>query len=69
MKTKLILALAALLCGCASNESPISCVSYDLVPITAADKVWSVNGHCTAWEIGPTREQRQRFNRAQFPFP
>lgn len=59
--------VAAALCGCATATNTSSadsdCTEHRMVPITAGDKVYFIEGGCKAWGFGPTMAQRAEFDK------
>lgn len=63
MKLAFIAALAALLCACAASPEPIG-IEHCVQPTHRNAGMGVVLESCTAWAFGPSRVQRERFNRA-----
>lgn len=68
--TAACLLLAAALSGCATEPGPsdsartdVHCVREAMVPITVGQQVYMVPGHCAEWTVGPTRREREEFDR------
>lgn len=57
--------LVAALAACAAPADDDFCVEREVVPVVVEGQIHLAQGGCRAWEFGPTRQQREDFDRRQ----
>jgi hypothetical protein len=64
MKTIIVLAAACALAACTSTPQPDPyCAKREKVTVTVSGQPHQVDGGCVEWSFGPTRRQREEFDK------